>query len=182
MHRAPQSRSLARRPLGVLAAGWKAPTEEERAHDYLWRIHAKMPAAGQIVVFNRSHYEDVLVPPVSGWITPAQTAQRYAQINDFERMLWENGTTIVKFMLHISKDEQRKRLQERVDDPTKHWKFSLGDLETRKQWDAYQGAYGNAPAGVTWAGWVRSFQHFAESILGFSGRDAHGGSSSAWPF
>lgn len=143
-------------PLGVLAAGWKAPTEEERAHDYLWRIHAKMPAAGQIVVFNRSHYEDVLVPPVSGWITPAQTAQRYAQINDFERMLWENGTTIVKFMLHISKDEQRKRLQERVDDPTKHWKFSLGDLETRKQWDAYQGAYEKllAATHTAWAPWT----------------------------
>ena len=128
-------------PLGVHTIGWKAPTEEERAHDYLWRIHKAMPGAGEWMIFNRSHYEDVLVPVVNQWITPEQTAQRYAQINDFERMLTETGTIIVKFMLHISFDEQRERLQERVDDPTKHWKFSMGDVEVRKQWKEYQQAY-----------------------------------------
>ena len=128
-------------PLGVHTLGWKAPTEEERGHDYLWRIHKAMPGAGEWMIFNRSHYEDVLVPVVNQWITPEQTAQRFAQINDFERMLTETGTVIVKFMLHISFDEQRKRLQERVDDPTKHWKFSMGDVEVRKQWPQYQQAY-----------------------------------------
>ncbi len=142
--------------LGVHTVGWKAPTEPERAHDYLWRIHQQMPGAGEVMIFNRSHYEDVLVPSVSGWITPTQTAQRYAQINDFERMLTETGTVIVKFLLHISKDEQRVRLQERLDDPTKNWKFAVGDLEVRKQWDAYQKAYSAAVAatGTPWAPWT----------------------------
>ena len=128
-------------PLGVHTVGWKAPNEEERGHDYLWRIHESMPAAGEIVIFNRSHYEDVLVPPVNGWITAKQTAERFAQINDFERMLTENGTVILKFMLHIGFDEQRERLQERIDDETKHWKFAIGDIESRKQWKPYQNAY-----------------------------------------
>lgn len=143
-------------PLGVHTVGWKAPNEEERAHDYLWRIHQKMPGAGETMVFNRSHYEDVLVPPVNGWITPEQTAQRFAQINDFERMLSENGTVILKFMLHISLEEQRERLQERIDDETKHWKFSMGDLDARKQWKQYQKAYEallNATS-TSWAPWT----------------------------
>ncbi len=141
-------------PLGVHTVGWKAPTEPERAHDYLWRIHQQVPPAGEIMVFNRSHYEDVLVPIVNGWITPEQTRQRYAHINDFERLLAETGTVILKFMLHIGPDEQRLRLQERVDDPTKHWKFSLGDLEVRKQWDDYQKAY-EALLGATSTPWAR---------------------------
>ena len=143
-------------PLGVHTVGWKAPTEDERAHDYLWRIHHQMPAAGEIMIFNRSHYEDVLVPPVNGWITPEQTAQRFAQINDFERMLTENGTVILKFMLHISFDEQRERLQERIDDETKHWKFALGDIEARKQWKPYQKAYENLlnATSTAWAPWT----------------------------
>ncbi|MES2972551.1 MAG: PPK2 family polyphosphate kinase [Pseudomonadota bacterium] len=128
-------------PLGVHTVGWKAPSEDERAHDYLWRIHQAVPGAGEITIFNRSHYEDVLVPVVNKWITPAQTQQRFAHINDFERLLTETGTVILKFMLHISKQEQGKRLQERVDDPAKHWKFSMGDIEVRKQWAAYQKAY-----------------------------------------
>lgn len=143
-------------PLGVRAVSWKAPTDAERAHDYLWRIHRQVPGAGEIMVFNRSHYEDVLVPVVNGWITPEQTQQRYRQINDFERLLTENGTVVLKFMLHISADEQRKRLQERVDDPTKHWKFDLADLAVRKQWADYQKAYG-ALLGTTsseWAPWT----------------------------
>ena len=143
-------------PLGVHTVGWRAPNEEERAHDYLWRIHRNLPGAGEMMIFNRSHYEDVLVPPVNGWITPAQTAQRYAQINDFERMLTETGTVILKFMLHISSDEQKQRLQERINDPTKHWKFSLGDLDARKRWKDYQKAYEallNATS-TTWAPWT----------------------------
>ena len=143
-------------PLGLRSVGWKAPTDVERAHDYLWRIHAQVPKNSEIVLFNRSHYEDVLVPVVNAQITPEQQQQRYAQINDFERMLSENGTVILKFMLHISKDEQRQRLQERLDDPTKHWKFDEGDLTVRAQWDDYQKAYG-ALLGAThtpWAPWT----------------------------
>ena len=142
--------------LGVHTIGWKAPTEPEREHDYLWRIHQHVPGAGEVMLFNRSQYEDVLVPPVSGWITPEQTAQRYAHINDFERMLTETGTVIVKFLLHISKEEQKVRLQERLDDPTKNWKFALGDLDARKHWDSYQKAYSDAVAatGTKWAPWT----------------------------
>lgn len=142
--------------LGVHAVGWKAPTPEEKAHDFLWRIHQKVPADGEIVIFNRSHYEDVLVPAVNGWITPAQVKQRYQQINDFERLLTESGTVVCKFLLHIGKDEQRARLQERLDDPTKHWKFAAGDLDVRQQWDAYQRAYSDAIAatGTPWAPWT----------------------------
>jgi PPK2 family polyphosphate:nucleotide phosphotransferase len=142
--------------LGVHTIGWKAPAGAERDHDYLWRIHSQVPGNGEVMIFNRSHYEDVLVPVVNGWITPEQTAQRYAQINDFERLLTETGTVICKFMLHLSKDEQRVRLQERLDDPTKNWKFALGDLDVRKQWDAYQQAYGDAVAatGTKWAPWT----------------------------
>ena len=143
-------------PLGARTVGWKAPTEDERAHDYLWRIHQQMPGAGEMMIFNRSHYEDVLVPPVNGWITPAQTAQRLAHINDFERMLSETGTVVLKFLLHISFDEQGQRLQERIDDPTKHWKFSLGDLDARKQWQQYQAAYENLlnATSTPWAPWT----------------------------
>ncbi len=142
--------------LGVHTVSWKVPTEHERDHDYLWRIHHAVPPAGDVTVFNRSHYEDVLVPVVNGWITPEQTRQRYAQINDFERMLSETGTVVCKFMLHISKEEQRRRLQERLDDPAKHWKFSLGDLDVRKQWDDYQTAYNAAisATGTAWAPWT----------------------------
>jgi len=142
--------------LGVDTVGWKVPNREEAAHDYLWRIHQKVPASGQVTIFNRSHYEDVLVPVVNGAITSEQTRQRYAQINDFERMLTENGTVILKFMLHISKDEQRVRLQARIDDPTKHWKFEGGDIEARKKWDQFQNAYSAAIAatGTEWAPWT----------------------------
>lgn len=143
-------------PLGVHTVGWKAPSEEARAHDYLWRIHQQMPAAGEIMIFNRSHYEDVLVPVVNSSITPEQTLQRFAQINDFERMLSETGTVLLKFMLHISLEEQRERLQERIDDVSKNWKFSMGDLDARKQWKPYQKAYAallNATS-TPWAPWT----------------------------
>lgn len=125
-------------PKGVRIVNFKAPTSLELAHDYLWRIHQQVPQQGEIVVFNRSHYEDVLVTRVHDLIDDAECQRRYAQIRDFERMLAETGTIIVKFLLHISKDEQRRRLQERIDDPAKHWKFDMQDLIERKSWDAYQ--------------------------------------------
>lgn len=142
--------------LGVHTVGWKAPNEAERAHDYLWRIHQQVPQAGDITIFNRSHYEDVLVPVVNGWITPEQQHQRYGHINDFERMLSQTGTIVLKFMLHISRDEQRQRLQERLDDPTKHWKFAMSDIDARKQWDQYQHAYEQllAATHTPWAPWT----------------------------
>ena len=143
-------------PLGVHTVGWKAPSAAELSRDYLWRIPQQVPAAGEVTVFNRSHYEDVLVPVVNGWITPEQTRQRYTHINAFERLLSETGTVIMKFMLHISFEEQGRRLQERLDDPTKHWKFSLGDLDARKHWPDYQKAY-EALLGATstpWAPWT----------------------------
>ena len=128
-------------PLGVRVKAFKAPSEEEREHDYLWRCHAAVPRNGEIMVWNRSHYEDVLVPVVEGWIDKPETRRRYAQINDFERLLTETGTVVVKCMLHISKDEQRERLQDRIDEVDKNWKFNMGDLDARKKWDDYQQAY-----------------------------------------
>jgi len=131
-------------PQGIQIANFKAPSTIERAHDYLWRIHQQVPQLGEIVVFNRSHYEDVLVTRVHDWIDEAECERRYAQIRDFEKMLAETGTTIIKCLLHISKDEQRSRLQERIDDPAKHWKFDMQDLEERKFWDKYQELFGKA--------------------------------------
>jgi PPK2 family polyphosphate:nucleotide phosphotransferase len=143
-------------PLGVRATSWRAPTPDELAHDHLWRFHAQMPAAGEFALFNRSHYEEVLVPVVEQQITRAQTRQRFRQINDFERLLAETGTVILKFMLHIGFDEQRERLQERIDEPDKRWKHDPRDWEVREQWEAYRRAY-EAMLGATstaWAPWV----------------------------
>ena len=131
-------------PLGVKVASFKAPTTAELAHDYLWRVHPHVPGAGEIAIFNRSHYEDVLVTRVNGWIDAAECKRRYRQINDFERMLAETGTTILKFYLHISKDEQKARLEARRDTPGKQWKFQPGDLAVRAQWDDYMKAYESA--------------------------------------
>jgi PPK2 family polyphosphate:nucleotide phosphotransferase len=131
-------------PLGLHIANFKAPSAEELAHDFLWRIHQKTPPKGYIGIFNRSHYEDVLVVRVNE-LVPAQVVdQRYEQINDFERMLTQNDTVILKFYLHISKEEQKRRLQERLDDPTKRWKFADGDLHARERWDDYMQAYQDA--------------------------------------
>ena len=128
-------------PLGVRVASFKAPTPEELAHDFLWRVHPQVPGRGEMVIFNRSHYEDVLVVRVKE-LAPAKVWKaRYDQINDFERLLAESGTTILKFFLHIDKDEQKERFQARLDDPTKRWKFRKGDLEDRKLWDKYMAAY-----------------------------------------
>jgi PPK2 family polyphosphate:nucleotide phosphotransferase len=133
-------------PQGLRVYSFKKPSDVELAHDYLWRVHAQVPMAGEIAVFNRSHYEDVLVVRVHSLVKEAVWRKRYEQINDFERMLTESGTTIVKFFLHISADEQRERLQARLDDPTKRWKFQHGDLEERKRWDDYMAAYEDALA------------------------------------
>jgi PPK2 family polyphosphate:nucleotide phosphotransferase len=136
-------------PQGVKVASFKAPTPEEQSHDFLWRVHAKTPARGEIVIFNRSHYEDVLITRVNGWIDADTCKARYQHINEFERLLAENGTTTLKFYLHISRDEQKKRLIERRDDPAKQWKFNPGDLATRAQWDDYMDAYSDAIAATS---------------------------------
>jgi PPK2 family polyphosphate:nucleotide phosphotransferase len=128
-------------PLGLRIVPFKAPTPVELAHDFLWRVHSQTPAAGELTIFNRSHYEDLLVPTVQGELTVDAFEQRCRHIRQFEEMLACSGATILKCMLHISKDEQRTRLQARIDDPLKHWKFDVSDLEARKQWDAYQCAY-----------------------------------------
>jgi PPK2 family polyphosphate:nucleotide phosphotransferase len=128
-------------PQGSPVTSFKVPSAEELAHDYLWRIHRATPRKGEIGIFNRSHYEDVLVVRVHDLVPKRVWSRRYDEINAFERLLSANGTTIVKFLLSISKDEQRQRFQERYDDPRKHWKFSMGDLAERRHWDAYQAAF-----------------------------------------
>ena len=142
-------------PQGVRVVSFGKPEKRELDHDYLWRVHQQVPGKGEVAVFNRSHYEDVLVVRVHDLVPKSDWKKRYAQINDFERMLSETGTLIVKFFLHISKDEQRKRLEERVEDPTKRWKFQHGDLEERKLWSAYQRAYEEAlsQCSTKWAPW-----------------------------
>jgi PPK2 family polyphosphate:nucleotide phosphotransferase len=128
-------------PLGMQVTAFKAPTPEELAHDYLWRIHKTAPPRGYIGVFDRSHYEDVLIVKVRGFAAPEAIEQRYEQINAFEKLLVENGTVIVKCMLNISYDEQGERLKQRLDEAHKTWKFNPGDLEDRKDWKAYMAAY-----------------------------------------
>ena len=131
-------------PLGIRLASFKAPSAEELARDYLWRVHSQVPKKGEIVIFNRSHYEDVLIVKVHDWIDEAECKRRYAQINDFERMLTETGTIIIKCFLHISKEEQKVRMEERLQDPTKTWKFNPNDLKERAIWSKYMVAYENA--------------------------------------
>jgi PPK2 family polyphosphate:nucleotide phosphotransferase len=128
-------------PQGVKVASFKRPTEDELAHDYLWRVHARLPRSGEIAIFNRSHYEDVLVVRVHDLVPRERWKKRYGQIRAFEQMLVDEGTTIVKFFLHVSKEEQRARLQERIDNPAKRWKFSRDDLAERKLWDQYEAAF-----------------------------------------
>ena len=128
-------------PLGVSVTAFGPPTKTELAHDYLWRVHAACLRRGTIGIFNRSHYEDVLIGKVRGFASEDAIEQRYEQINAFERLLHENGTKVLKFMLHISKDEQKERLEQRLADPAKHWKFNPGDLDDRQMWDEYQQAY-----------------------------------------
>ena len=131
-------------PAGVQVASFKAPTTEELKHDFLWRIHAQAPKRGHIGVFNRSHYEDVLITRVHGLIDKKTCKQHYDDINNFEALLTRNGTTVLKFFLHISKQEQAQRLQARLDDPNKLWKFDPNDLKERVHWAEYQEAYEDA--------------------------------------
>lgn len=128
-------------PLGVRVASFKKPSEDELAHDYLWRVHRHTPGDGELVVFNRSHYEDVLVVRVHDLVPEQRWARRYRHIVEWERLLADEGTTIVKFFLHISKEEQAERLQARLDEPDKRWKFASGDLAERERWDDYVAAY-----------------------------------------
>ncbi|MDQ2666440.1 MAG: polyphosphate kinase 2 family protein [Gemmatimonadota bacterium] len=128
-------------PQGCFVARFTAPSQEELQHDFLWRVHHRVPALGMIGIFNRSHYEDVLVPRVHGTLDRKVLAARYDQINDFEAMLAANGVAILKFFLHISRDEQKKRLSERLSDPEKNWKFDAGDLDDRGLWDEFGDAY-----------------------------------------
>lgn len=131
-------------PVGCSVVDFHAPNDEERRHDYLWRVHHACPERGKTVIFNRSHYEDVLVVRVRGLAPEERWKGRYDEINHFERLLAAENTVILKFFLYISKEEQRGQLQERVDDPAKQWKFRMGDLDDRKLWDEYMAAYQEA--------------------------------------
>lgn len=142
-------------PQGVKVASFKVPTKEELDHDYLWRIHKYTPGKGEIVIFNRSHYEDVLVVRVHELVPRSVWRHRYRHIRDFERLLADEGTTILKFFLHVDQEEQKKRFRARLDTPHKRWKFRLGDLEERKLWGSYMTAYEEAisQTSTDWAPW-----------------------------
>ncbi len=142
-------------PQGVRVAGFKAPTAEELAHDFLWRIHRKTPGTGEIAIFNRSHYEDVLIVRVKSLVPEEVWRPRYEHIRHFEKLLADEGTTILKFYLHISQDEQKERFQARLDRPDKRWKFNTGDLKERARWDDYMAAYEEAltRTSTDWAPW-----------------------------
>ena len=142
-------------PQGCTVSSFKVPTELERHHDFLWRVHQQIPPRGMIGIFNRSHYEDILVPRVHKLVPKKIWNARYEQINDFERMLSANGVVILKFLLHISRDEQKRRLEDRLTDKQKNWKFRAGDLDDRRQWNdftkAYRGILENTS--TKWAPW-----------------------------
>ena len=142
-------------PQGVKVASFKVPTRQELAHDYLWRIHQQTPGSGEMVIFNRSHYEDVLVVRVHELVPPETWSRRYHHIREFERLLVDEGATLLKFYLHIDQDEQKERLQDRLDEPDKHWKFNPGDLEERKLWPQYTAAYEDvlSKTSTDWAPW-----------------------------
>ncbi len=131
-------------PLGCRVVGFGVPSALELAHDYLWRVHQLVPGRGEMAIFNRSHYEDVLVVRVNSLVSEAVWSRRYDHINAFEETLADEGTTVLKFFLHIDRDEQLSRFQDRLEDPTKRWKFKMGDLDARKQWDDYMAAYEDA--------------------------------------
>ena len=160
-------------PQGCTVASFKVPSETERRHDYLWRVHERVPPRGEIGVFNRSHYEDVLVVRVEGLVPKTVWSLRYAQINEFEHMLAENDVRIVKFFLHISKDEQKKRFEARLADRRKQWKFDPADLEKRTKWNDYRAAFEDAVnrCSTAWAPWYvipadrKWFRNFAVSQI-----------------
>jgi PPK2 family polyphosphate:nucleotide phosphotransferase len=142
-------------PQGCEVTSFKVPTPNELAHDYLWRCHAACPARGEIAIWNRSHYEDLVTTRVLGLVDDEQIRRRYRHVRAFERLLVDEGTRIVKVFLHLSRDEQRRRLQRRIDDPERRWKFRPDDLETRRRWDEFLAAYDDAisATSTTWAPW-----------------------------
>ncbi len=142
-------------PQGIADASFKAPAPPELAHDYLWRVHACCPPRGEIGIFNRSHYEDLVTVRVLGLVDGDRCLRRMRHVREFERMLTDEGTTVVKVFLHISKEEQAERLRSRLEDPDKRWKFRTGDLETRKRWDDYLAGYEEAisETSTDWAPW-----------------------------
>lgn len=142
-------------PQGLVVTGFKVPSEEELLHDFLWRVHARLPPRGTIGLFSRSHYEDVLVPQVHDLLSRKTLQARYRQINDFERMLVENNIVVLKFLLHMSRDEQRRQLLERLEDPDKNWKFRESDLDDRDNWDKFTAAFRDMLAHTSsrWAPW-----------------------------
>jgi PPK2 family polyphosphate:nucleotide phosphotransferase len=160
-------------PQNCYVKSFKVPNENESAHDYLWRIHVEVPSKGQIAIFNRSHYEDIIEPSVNNVISKDQVILRCKQINDFERYLSENGTTIIKFFLHISKDEQKRRLQERIQDPAKQWKIKESDIISHRNFDKYIGAYEKILGSCSrkWAPWyiipanMKHFRNWAISYI-----------------
>jgi PPK2 family polyphosphate:nucleotide phosphotransferase len=172
--------------LGTRVASFGVPTEPELAHDYLWRIHAQVPANGQIVIFNRSHYESVLVERVHELVPKQRWSRRYDEINEFERTLTEEGTTIIKCFLHIDEKEQLERLRARYEDPTKRWKFNVGDLEERKRWDAYRKAFEDAltrcsTADAPWYVIPANHKWFRDVALGEIVADTLAGFGLAYP-
>jgi len=142
-------------PQGCQVTSFKVPTEEELDHDYLWRVHKATPRRGFIGIFNRSHYEDVLVVRVHNLVPEAVWQQRYEQINQFEKLLADSGTTILKFFIYISKEEQKERFEARLRDPRKNWKFSMGDVKERGHWDDYMRAFEDvlSRCSTPWAPW-----------------------------
>jgi PPK2 family polyphosphate:nucleotide phosphotransferase len=142
-------------PQGVRVAGFKAPSDNELDHDYLWRVHRVVPRRGELGIFNRSHYEDVAVVRVLDLVEEARWRARFRHIREFERLLHDEGTTVLKVFLHISRDEQRERLQARIDDPAKRWKFNHDDIDMRARWDDFTAAYEEAIAETSsdWASW-----------------------------
>jgi PPK2 family polyphosphate:nucleotide phosphotransferase len=142
-------------PHSCYVKSFKVPTTEDLSHDYLWRVHMSIPQKGQVAIFNRSHYEDVIEVSVHNSLSKNEILTRYRQINDFEKYLSENHVALLKFFLHISKDEQKKRLQERIDDPTKHWKISESDLQDMRNWNKYMASYGKtlSRCSTPWAPW-----------------------------
>jgi PPK2 family polyphosphate:nucleotide phosphotransferase len=142
-------------PMGCVVTSFKVPTELEQQHDYLWRVHERVPPRGMIGIFNRSHYEDVIVTRVHDLVPKKVWSERFDQINDFEQMLSQNSVVILKFFLHVSRDEQKKRLIDRLEDKKKNWKFRAGDLDDRALWDDYTKAYRDAIArcSTSWARW-----------------------------
>lgn len=142
-------------PQGCTVVSFKAPSEREKTHDFLWRVHQHVPPRGMIGIFNRSHYEDILVPRVRGLLPKKRWRARYEQVNEFERMLDAEGVVILKFMLHISRDEQKRRFEDRISDSAKHWKFRVGDLEDRAIWGDFTKAYRGIleHTSTQWAPW-----------------------------